>query len=180
MAGSGSQQQALTVSGAGVRGVVGRRGSVAARAVGVGYVLNRAQRHFDPDDARGAIGAPSHSGNAGGLNTAGLLRGAVVRAQSANGVTRHVRGERLATSPCRLPGFTIAGVTARRLAGCSSVGFILGHRSRRIARSTGPSNTQMEPSRPNVLCDPVTAARGSFATVGQPRRILRTTGRLSA
>jgi len=29
-----------------------------------------------------------------------------------------------------------------------------------------PSNTQMEPSRQTVLCDPVTAARGSFATLG--------------
>ena len=43
---------------------------------------------------------------------------------------------------------------------------ILGHLGPRIARSTGPSNTQMEPSRPTVLCDPVTAARGSFATFG--------------
>ena len=29
----------------------------------------------------------------------------------------------------------------------------------------GPSNTQMEPTRPTVLCDPVTAARSSFATL---------------
>ena len=28
-----------------------------------------------------------------------------------------------------------------------------------------PSNTQMEPTRPTVLCDPVIAARGSFATL---------------
>jgi hypothetical protein len=27
-------------------------------------------------------------------------------------------------------------------------------------------NTRMEPTRPTVLCDPVTAARGSFATLG--------------
>ncbi len=30
----------------------------------------------------------------------------------------------------------------------------------------GPSNTQMEPSRPTVRCYPVATARGSFATVG--------------
>ena len=34
----------------------------------------------------------------------------------------------------------------------------------------GPSNTQMEPTRPTVLCDPVTAARGSFATFGGLRQ----------
>ena len=33
----------------------------------------------------------------------------------------------------------------------------------------GPSNTQMEPSRPTVLCDPVTAARGSFAPLARQR-----------
>lgn len=30
----------------------------------------------------------------------------------------------------------------------------------------GWPNTQMEPTRPTVLCDPVAAARGSFATLG--------------
>jgi len=34
-----------------------------------------------------------------------------------------------------------------------------------VKPQAGPSNTQMEPTRPTVLCDPVTAARGSFATL---------------
>ena len=41
-----------------------------------------------------------------------------------------------------------------------------GRSCRRVPSIDGPSNTQMEPSRPTVLCDPVTAARGSFATLG--------------
>lgn len=50
---------------------------------------------------------------------------------------------------------------------------------RRASQPTSPAqmpvaealpNTQMEPTRPTVLCDPVTAARGSFATLGPDKR----------
>ena len=32
-----------------------------------------------------------------------------------------------------------------------------------------PANMQMEPTRPTDLCDPVTAARGSFANVSRTK-----------
>ena len=64
MAGSNSQQQALSVSGATVPRVFGQRGQVAACAVGEGQVLNRARGYVDPNDAFVAVGAPAHSGAA--------------------------------------------------------------------------------------------------------------------
>ena len=97
-----------------------------------------------------SVGAPSHSGNAAVSMRRGSFGGAVVRAQSANGVTRHVRGERLARSPCRLPGFTIPGVTARRSAGCSSVGLFsgigVGESIARPARPTRKWSRRVRPS----------------------------------
>ena len=55
---------------------------------------------------------------------------------------------------------------ARRFTGGSSVRALTN-----VACDEGsferPSNTQMEPSCPTVLCDPVAAARGSFATLAR-------------
>ena len=167
MAGSDSQPHALSVSGAGVRGVVGRRGSVAARAVDVGYVLNRAQRHFDSDDALGAIGAPSHSGNAGGSIRRGSFGGPCADSIRERGHAAPSRGT-ADEVPVSFAGFhhrwrhgaPLGGLFERRIHSRASQSA-----NRSLDR---PSNTQMEPSRPNVLCDPVTAARGSFATLGGP------------
>ena len=90
-----------------------------------------------PAGGRGSIAQRQR----GQFNTAGLLRGAVVRAQPTNGVTRHVRSEWLVRSPCRLSGFTIARVTARRSAGGSSVGSVSG---------VGVGESLARPSRPTA------------------------------
>ena len=62
-------------------------------------------------------------------------------------------------------GPATSGTGSRRLAGWSNV---VAFPSVPASAPTceRPSNTQMEPTRPTVLCDPVTAARGSFATLG--------------
>ena len=60
-----SCDMALSGGGAAVIGLLGRQGPVAGRAVGGGHVLNRSPGHVDPADAGSAVGAPSHSGNAG-------------------------------------------------------------------------------------------------------------------
>ena len=77
-----SGEQALAVGGAAVIGPFGRRGQVAARAVGEGHVLNRTRGHFDPDDASSAVGAPSHSGAAAAQSAdrPGTVNGRVVQA----------------------------------------------------------------------------------------------------
>ena len=61
-------------------------------------------------------------------------------------------------------GFTTVGVTTCRLTGHSDA-VVLASVSEGAGSFDRPSNTQMEPSRPPDLCDPVTAARGSFATL---------------
>ena len=103
----------------------------------------------------------------GWFNTPGLLRGAMVRAQSESGVTRSVRGERVTSSVvCWVPPRLMSPCAARR------VNWTSWHSRTsacRRAHSTGPSNTQMEPTRRTVLCDPVTTARGSFATLASQR-----------
>ena len=53
----------------------------------------------------------------GVFNTSGFLRGAVVRAQSTNGLTRHVRGERLASSRGRRVGLRHRGHRSAPLSG---------------------------------------------------------------
>ena len=63
-------------------------------------------------------------------------------------------------------GFATSGVVPRRFAGDSGVVVLAGGSSGEGAFYK-PSNTQMEPTRPTVLCDPVTAARGSFATLNE-------------
>ena len=108
----------------------------------------------------------------GWFNTPGLLRGAIVQAQSESGVTRPVRGERLASSTCRVSGSATAGVAMRRSAGQSRV-VALSNVGVYEGSFDAPSNTQMEPSRPTILCDPVTEARGSFATLGIYRLVRR-------
>jgi hypothetical protein len=70
-------------------------------------------------------------------------------------------------SVSRLMGsdFATVGVTTRRLTGGSNA-VALASISSRAGSVDRQSNTQMEPTRPTVLCDPVTAARGSFAPLG--------------
>ena len=124
-----SRDIARSSGGAAVLGLGGRPGQVTGRAVDEGHGLNRAPGHLDRDDA--ARGGDSFAEpQRGWLNAVGLLRGAVVWAQSTTGVTRGARGERLVMPYCRLSGFTLAGVAARRSAGCSSVGSLSGIRVR--------------------------------------------------
>ena len=66
-------------------------------------------------------------------------------------------------------GFATSGVVPRRFAVNSGVVALAGG-SLGEGSFDRPSNTQMEPTRPTVLCDPVTAARGSFATLGRYTR----------
>ena len=111
-----------------------------------------------------------------GFNAPGLLRRPVVRAQSKSGVTRPfaVNGWRVPGVVCRVSPPLASPRAARRVIRASWPS-----RASRLARAhaTGPSNTQMEPTRPTVLCDPVTAARGSFATFGGSRMDTITTQR---
>ena len=66
-------------------------------------------------------------------------------------------------------GFATVGVAPRRFSGNSNVVALAGDSSAEGSLER-PSHTQMEPSRPPVLCDPVAAARGSFAIVGLTER----------
>jgi len=88
---------------------------------------------------------------------------------SAIRVTRSVRGERPECFTYDGLAFATVGVTTRRFTGGSDAG-ALASVSSRAGSFDGPSNTQMEPTRPTVLCDPVTTARGSFATLYRRRK----------
>ena len=81
-------------------------------------------------------------------------------------VTRSVRGERPECFTYHGLAFATVGVTPRRVTGGSDA-VALASVSSRAGSFDGPSNTQMEPTRPTVLCNPVTAARGSFATLAR-------------
>ena len=72
-----------------------------------------------------------------------------MRAQFTNGVTRHGRGERPVISQWRLSGFTVAGVTARRSAGCSGVGSFSrsGSANRSLDRAVQHANGAVAPDR---------------------------------
>ena len=101
----------------------------------------------------------------GSFETRGFFR-TFVSGQALLGirVTRSVRGERPECFTSHGSGFRHRCVAPRRFAGDSNLVALVGVSSSR-GSFDGPSNTQMEPSRPMVLCDPVTAARGSFATL---------------
>ena len=98
-------------------------------------------------------------------NIAGLLRGAVMRVQSTYGVTGPFGGERLVKSPglaCRGSRSLASPRAARRVVrapGRSRASGLV------IARSTGRSNTQMEPSRPTV---PVRSCRRGARLIWRP------------
>ena len=89
--------------------------------------------------------------------------------KSAADVPWGVRGKRRACLTGHHHRCGQRGTATRRLAGYSN--------ARALARVSagdrsfdGPSNKRMEPSRPAVLCDPVTEARGSFAALARQNR----------
>ena len=218
-----SREQALAVGGATVIGPFGRRGQVAARAVGEGHVLHRTRGHFDPDDASSGSGllrtaarqrrnprtgrAPSTVGlfrrrcspsftrrgwfaSLGSFHTTGQGRGVGSRQSAAFPRRKEGGSIRLGSFAGRRAGSSReAGHAARspRTAGelhGSCVGFRhrwrhhapLGGSSRVVALSgvgvgEGSFDRPVQHANgavaPAVLCDPVIAARGSFATLGR-------------
>ena len=141
----------------------------------VGLVSNGVPGSPDEIAAVGVAIAPL----GGWFETRGpIARRSGARAQSDIRVTRSVHGERLASS--HVPRFRFhigassraASRVVRHVVALSGVLFEEGS-------FDGPSNKRMEPSRPMVLCDPVTAPRGSFAALAGPLLVERRISRRS-
>ena len=143
--------------------VVGRSSRTAAQVTGIGRGSRWRRHRAAWRLIRNAVASSRQSCRAGLIRTFGSPGRFAENGRSV--VT------------CPRSGFATPGVTTRRLADNSTSwlfsNVVVGDRS-----FDRPSNTQMEPSRPTVLCDPVAAARGSFATLdgrAKPRtRITRT------
>ena len=131
--------------------VVGRSSRTAAQVTGIGRGSRWRRHRAAWRLIRNAVASSRQSCRAGLIRTFGSPGRFAENGRSV--VT------------CPRSGFATPGVTTRRLADNSKSWLfsnaVVGDRS-----FDRPSNTQMEPSRPTVVCDPVAAARGSFATLG--------------
>ena len=153
---------ALSGGGAAVAGSVGRRGSIEGL---------RRSAWATPSIERQAMLIPMTPARRPGsfaqrqrawFNTAGLLRRAVARAQSPNGVTRYVRGERPVRFQGGFVGFLHALAflrAARRVNPAPAHSRASGSANRSLDRAVQQQNGADAPDR---SCDHGAEARGSF------------------